>query len=224
MAVDVFAILKDQADELELADLEMLEVALQTGSYSRAEVNKGLAIIEGIRFNLYQKLVPEKPSEPKEEENKETTPAISEKSVEKGNGKIEDSDVPLIRKNFRLILTVSRLNNDSTHTVKTALETISKDGDIIKYLDIVVDMLSQKELSSTLTWLNYPEELLEKYFVSLDKKMIAQHQFFSEEFFIRHYNDLSANLVLKKGKNPWRKPDAMSNKLKAFLKLKGAKI
>ena len=69
-----------------------------------------------------------------------------------------------------------------------------------------------------------PEEFLEKYFGALNKDKIARYQCFSESFFMKHYSQLDATVVLTKGKNEWRKKENRSKQLDVFLRLKGVKI
>ena len=68
------------------------------------------------------------------------------------------------------------------------------------------------------------EDFLEKYFASLDADKIARYQLFSEKFFIRHYAQMDAEIVLTKGKNDWRKKENRSSQLGVFLRLKGVKL
>ena len=68
------------------------------------------------------------------------------------------------------------------------------------------------------------EEFLEKYFGALDKKKIARYQRFSESFFMKHFSQMDATIVLAKGKNEWRKKEKRSSQLDVFLRLKGVKI
>ena len=68
------------------------------------------------------------------------------------------------------------------------------------------------------------EDFLDKYFSSLDADKIAHYQLFSEKFFIRHYAQMDAEIVLTKGKNEWRKKENRSSQLDVFLRLKGVKL
>ena len=68
------------------------------------------------------------------------------------------------------------------------------------------------------------EGFLDKYFASLDTDKIARYQLFSEKFFIRHYAQMDAEIVLTKGKNEWHKKENRSSQLDVFLRLKGVKL
>lgn len=77
------------------------------------------------------------------------------------------------------------------------------------------------ELDCALERLSLPEDALEKYFSALNSEKIAQYQVFSEAFFMRHYQELDARIVLCKGKNDWRAKEKRSKQLDVFLRLKG---
>ena len=68
------------------------------------------------------------------------------------------------------------------------------------------------------------EAFLEKYFGALDLDKVARYQEFSEQFFMKHFSQLDATIVLTKGKNTWRKKENRSKQLDVFLRLKGVKI
>ena len=54
---------------------------------------------------------------------------------------------------------------------------------------------------------------MEKYFSSLNAEKIARYQLFSEKFFIKHFSQFDAEIVLTKGKNEWRKKEKRSAQL-----------
>ena len=68
------------------------------------------------------------------------------------------------------------------------------------------------------------EAFLEKYFGALDKDKIARYQLFSENFFMKHYAQMDATIVLQHGKNEWRKKENRTSQLDVFLRLKGVKL
>ena len=92
------------------------------------------------------------------------------------------------------------------------------------FCDTHFTVFNDAERSMLLETLLFSESFLEKYFTALDTDDISRHQLFSEEFFMRHYANLNAELVLKQGKNPWRLKQNMSQKLEMFLKLKGVQL
>ena len=80
------------------------------------------------------------------------------------------------------------------------------------------------ELGVLLDCIQFSEAFLEKYLAALDCDRVARKQLFSEDFFMRHYTELDAESVLKKGKNPWRGKEDRSGKLDMFLRLKGVRF
>ena len=80
------------------------------------------------------------------------------------------------------------------------------------------------ELNAILSVKQLGEPFLEKYFGALDHDKIARYQLFSEAFFMKHYAQMDATIVLQHGKNEWRKKENRSKQLDVFLRLKGVKI
>ncbi len=80
------------------------------------------------------------------------------------------------------------------------------------------------ELGAILSVKQLGEPFLEKYFGALDLKKLARYQKFSESFFMKHFSQLDAEIVLLHGKNEWRKKENRSSQLDVFLRLKGITI
>ena len=92
------------------------------------------------------------------------------------------------------------------------------------FLDHHYAFFQQWELDAIISVKQMPEEFLEKYFGALDHDKIARYQQFSEGFFMKHYAQMDANIVLLHGKNEWRKKENRSRQLDVFLRLKGVKV
>lgn len=92
------------------------------------------------------------------------------------------------------------------------------------FIDQNIAVFQPSELESILMVMPLSEDFLDKYFSSLDADKIARYQLFSEKFFIRHYAQMDAEIVLTKGKNDWRKKENRSSQLDVFLRLKGVKL
>ena len=92
------------------------------------------------------------------------------------------------------------------------------------FIDQNIAVFQPGELESILMVMPLSEDFLDKYFSSLDADKIARYQLFSEKFFIRHYAQMDAEIVLTKGKNDWRKKENRSTQLDVFLRLKGVKL
>lgn len=92
------------------------------------------------------------------------------------------------------------------------------------FIDQHIALFQPTELESIVMTMPLSEDFLDKYFASLDADKIARYQLFSEKFFIRHYAQMDAEIVLTKGKNEWRKKENRSSQLDVFLRLKGVKL
>ena len=92
------------------------------------------------------------------------------------------------------------------------------------FVDTHYSFFMQWELDAIISVKQLGEEFLEKYFGALDKDKISRYQCFSESFFMKHYSQLNATIVLTKGKNEWRKKEKRSKQLDVFLRLKGVKL
>lgn len=92
------------------------------------------------------------------------------------------------------------------------------------FIDQHIALFQPTELESIVMTMPLSEDFLDKYFASLDADKIARYQLFSEKFFIRHYVQMDAEIVLTKGKNEWRKKENRSSQLDVFLRLKGVKL
>ena len=92
------------------------------------------------------------------------------------------------------------------------------------FIDQNIALFQPGELESILMVMQLSEDFLDKYFTALDADKIARYQLFSEKFFIRHYAQMDAEIVLTKGKNDWRKKENRSSQLDVFLRLKGVKL
>ena len=92
------------------------------------------------------------------------------------------------------------------------------------FIDQHIALFQPTELESIVMTMPLSEDFLDKYFASLDADKIARYQLFSEQFFIRHYSQMDAKIVLTRGKNEWRKKENRSSQLDVFLRLKGVKL
>lgn len=92
------------------------------------------------------------------------------------------------------------------------------------FIDQHIALFQPTELESIVMTMQLSEDFIDKYFASLDADKIARYQLFSEQFFIRHYSQMDAKIVLTRGKNEWRKKENRSSQLDVFLRLKGVKL
>ncbi|MBE6036080.1 MAG: hypothetical protein E7223_00435 [Clostridiales bacterium] len=92
------------------------------------------------------------------------------------------------------------------------------------FLDAHFNLFDEWEINTILMIKQVDESFLEKYFCSLDPKKISRYQKFSESFFMHHFNQLDADLILKRGLNEWCAKENRSKQLDVFLRLKGVKL
>ena len=123
---------------------------------------------------------------------------------------------------IRLDLKHLRVQND----YKSAFKAYVKDSAVIdgNFVDANYGMFAPWEINAIISVKQMGEAFLEKYFGALDRDKIARYQLFSESFFMKHFSQLDAEIVLEKGKNEWRKKENRSKQLDVFLRLKGVKI
>lgn len=215
--MDVLQILQNHLDEVELADLELLEVELQTGNYSKAQIKDGFKLIDQRRLELQEALL-----EHEENQEIELPEAIPNAPSEAVAAAPSDDEKRHYVKNLLNLLRIS-IGNPNTY-MKAVLEKPFFAEDPVGTIAVTADIYSPKEMNVLLLHVQFGEELLQKYWSILDLKVVSRHQCFSEDFFMKHFSELDTDIVLHKGPNPWRKPDKMSKKLSVFLKLKGVKL
>lgn len=92
------------------------------------------------------------------------------------------------------------------------------------FVDAHCSFFRPEELDAIVSIRQMGEAFLEKYFGAIDHDKIARYQLFSESFFMKHFAQMDASIVLEHGKNEWRKKENRSRQLDVFLRLKGVKI
>lgn len=109
---------------------------------------------------------------------------------------------------------------------KSAFKKYAKTSTIIDadFLDKNFAIFDSWEMDVIVSVKQLGEEFLEKYFGAIDHDKIARYQLFSESFFMKHFAQMDASIVLEHGKNEWRKKENRSKQLDVFLRLKGVKI
>lgn len=233
MPMDVKGILETQADEFLDIDLDCLEDELLLDEYDDAYVFECRKLIEGIR----------------QRRGREDCPAqtpfkvgfqSSTMASPHGSASTKDSAVLVASENL------SPFNTARPERVISPTEVVARDLSVLRrasneekefddylaqsmiidetFVDQHIDLFNEVELRAIVRKTQLSEAFLEKYFGVLDHKAISEHQRFSEEFFIRHYDDLDAVAVLRHGPNEWRHKGKQSSKLNVFLRLKGVRI
>ena len=216
--MDVLEILKKSGKDLYPEDLDFFETELATGgNYNAAYQAECRALIEQIR-------------------NWQKAPAPTE-DLAKAKGKTDGIEMDISKvapkvanpamdmpKDQRLFLDITKMREDSSY--KTKFKSSIKDADIVDaaFIEKHFAFFKEWELNAILTVKQLGEPFLEKYFGALDHDKIARYQLFSEAFFMKHYAQMEATIVLQHGKNEWRKKENRSKQLDVFLRLKGVKI
>lgn len=216
--MDVLEILKNSGKDLYPEDLDFFETELATGgNYNAAYQAECRALIEQIR-------------------NWQKAPAPTE-DLAKAKGKADGIEMDISKvapqnanpamdmpKDQRLFLDITKMREDSSY--KTKFKSSIKDADFVDaaFIEKHFAFFKEWELNAILTVKQLGEPFLEKYFGALDHDKIARYQLFSEAFFMKHYAQMDATIVLQHGKNEWRKKENRSKQLDVFLRLKGVKI
>ena len=194
--MDIREVLRTDAENLLDEELEMLEDELTTGDYDafyRKECEQLILDERHSRKVAHQKA-------------KVVSEGASRSKVNLADAQLPhglSSSVMVAPENLSPF-------NKTEEIAKTPFEIVSSDVAAIRRSD--------KSKSLFREYLrNQP--LIDEAFLNADR--IATTQLFSEEFFMRHFASFKAQLVLQKGKNPWRSKENRSKKLDTFLRLKG---
>ena len=213
--MDILNILTTQGDKLYKEELEYFITELEIGEYSSAYVDKCKKLIGELL------------------KGGNKTPVVIVNEPES----IDESAAPSIT------ISYEKLTHQTNTVVLTSEESFKKEVKIMReknlYKDFYQYMVSKKdlltvdfieknisffnewEISTLISFIQFDEDFLEKYFTVLDKTAIAKYQLFSESFFMKHFNELPVSVVLKQGVNEWKKKSKRSSKLDIFLRLKG---
>lgn len=216
--MDILEILKKSGKDLYPEDLDFFETELATGgNYNAAYQAECRALIKQIR-------------------NWQKAPAPTE-DLAKAKGKTDGIEMDISKvapqnanpamempKDQRLFLDITKMREDSSY--KTKFKSRIKDTDFADaaFIEKHFAFFKEWELNAILSVKQLGEPFLEKYFGALDHDKIARYQLFSEAFFMKHYAQMDATIVLQHGKNEWRKKENRSKQLDVFLRLKGVKI
>ena len=216
--MDILEILKKSGKDLYPEDLDFFETELATGgNYNAAYQAECRALIKQIR-------------------NWQKAPAPTE-DLAKAKGKTDGIEMDISKvapqnanpamempKDQRLFLDITNMRDDSSY--KTKFKKRIQDADFMDaaFIEKHFAFFKEWELNAILSVKQLGEPFLEKYFGALDHDKIARYQLFSEAFFMKHYAQMDATIVLQHGKNEWRKKENRSKQLDVFLRLKGVKI
>ena len=213
--MQVLEILKKNGMELYPEDLAFFEAELDTGDYPLEYIDQCKDMIAEIRNQKKQA------AKPKVQDVIPSNILVDPDKLVPGAKPKEKTPQE------RLNELTHALNQMRTATnYKTRFKQYLADHPEIDeaFIDQNIAVFQSGELESILMVMPLSEDFLDKYFSSLDADKIARYQLFSERFFIRHYAQMDAEIVLTKGKNDWRKKENRSSQLDVFLRLKGVKL
>ena len=239
--MDILKILEESASDLIPEDLDFFETELATGGpYDEEYQEKCRSKIQVLRNWMNGGETDNDGYSSKDSDNEdvyhldgdiETDNATTTKKITKGVivGVREvlpdgENSLPNLTPVQQVQADVKSLRERSDY--KSTFKNYVRDSEIIdeNFLDRNFGIFTQWELDAIVSVKPLSEEFLEKYFGAIDHDKIARYQLFSEGFFMNHFSQLDATIVLEQGKNEWRKKENRSSQLDVFLRLKGVKI
>ena len=216
--MDILEILKKSGKDLYPEDLDFFETELATGGhYNAAYQAECRALIKQIR-NWKKAPAPIEKTATARGESGGIEMDISKVAPKEANPVM---DMP---QDQRLFLDITKMRDDSSY--KTKFKKRIQEAAFVDavFIEKHFAFFKEWELNAILSVKQLGEPFLEKYFGALDHDKIARYQLFSEAFFMKHYAQMDATIVLQHGKNEWRKKKKRSKQLDVFLRLKGVKI
>ena len=228
--MDIRGILDHQRDELLDIDLDCLEEELATGDYRKEYVISCKETIRTIRSErshassqLRQQIQNAHATsadgrQPSLADSPDQEPPMPDDRSAAPNPTFR---FPHTEKAIMAGIAAAQMQENSKEALKQYFET-TPDIDESFVVQHVGD-LNPEALSALLECRSFSEGFLEQFFAALDHNKVARYQYFSEDFFIKHYSELSPTIVLKQGVNDWRKKAVRSSKLDLFLRIKGVR-
>lgn len=232
--MDILAMLTEQSDELLPCDLAMLRDELLCGSYPPEYVKACIDSMDDLmqRFAQQSRRPASARQSPEPSSEAGAAPKVPVYNgvfvvpgylspCEDGSTQAEGQGLAS-KKTFAEVLAEIRMSENYKEEFKSFISQPAQCCE--EFVERNFALFTRWELSAILSCVSFDEAFLERHYDSLDKKALAASQLFSEEFFIKHFSDLDAATVLRKGKNPWRAKEARSSKLDVFLRIKGVRL
>ena len=216
--MDILEILKKSGKDLYPEDLDFFETELATGGhYDAAYQAECRALMKQIRNWKKASAPSDDPAKAKGKSG----------GIEMDISKVapkEANPVMDMPQDQRLFLDITKMRDESSY--KTKFKKRIQEADFVDaaFIEKHFAFFKEWELNAILSVKQLGAPFLEKYFGALDHDKIARYQLFSEAFFMKHYAQMDATIVLQHGKNEWRKKENRSKQLDVFLRLKGVKI
>lgn len=227
--MEILKTLEESGKDLYPEDLDFFETELATGDgYSIEYIQQCQERIKRLRAWMKGSIASPEDPLPKEENPKRRR---SKNSLEKLVVSLEEV-APKNANPTAVTMTPEKIVFNEIAVIrkenayKTKFKNYVEKSTIIdtSFVDEHYSFFEPWELDAIISVKQMGEEFLEKYFGALDHDKMARYQEFSEGFFMKHWTDLDAEIVLEQGKNDWRKKENRSKQLDVFLRLKGVKI
>ena len=217
--MDILNILKKSTDSLCEEDLKYFEDELRIGEYDDSYVLDCRQEIGKIRLWIASN----KPKPTKTRSSKKADSSlimnIADLAPKEANPIAASmTNIDVIKQNIKDI----RMNADyKKKFVKFVKSEPVIDGE---FIETNFNFFQPWELKLLLSLIDFSEEFLENHYNALDHEDIAIYQALSEEFYIKHYQDLPVKQVLNNKKNMWLDKNNRSKQFDVFLRLKGIKV
>lgn len=214
--MEILKILQEQANDLYPEDLDFFETELATGegydAHYQQLCREQLARLRAWMAGPAEDIVKKEPEVPK-------GVIVPLGGLVPSSSAAEDlTPFQIFRRDVDAIRTQK--------TYKTQFKHYVQGSPVVDeaFLEANFSYFQPWEMNAVVSVKPLAEAFLEKYFGALDPDKIARYQLFSESFFMKHYSQMDADIVLNHGKNPWRKKENRSKQLDVFLRLKGVRI
>lgn len=225
--MDILKILQESGAELYPEDLDFFETELATaGIYDEAYQKQCMTIIRQLRSWLCGEK-PRPDDTPAPQDTRRAAGGTSggvEVNICDLAPKASNSAAASLTPTQLIHREIVALRDESAYKTNFKNYVASKPEIDAAFIDAHYSFFQPWELDAIISVKQMPEEFLEKYFGALDHDKIARYQQFSEGFFMKHFSQMNAEIVLEHGKNPWRKKEDRSKQLDVFLRLKGVKL
>lgn len=209
---DILSILKNDGPSLSSEELSSYHEILQSGSYDKKTVQACEELLCALEQE--RRLSREKEKKPLEKKSSDS---------ERVNADAPKSAEPL---DYAKIVADYFKKNRNRPDYKSHFRKYIAESNFFRedFIGQNISLFNAEELEIIVSVIQLSEPFLEKFFKSFDPEKISRYQEFSEEFFIKHINELKIDVVLKEGRNPWRRKEVMSKKLSGMLRLKGVRL
>ena len=222
--MEILEILKNSKYEIYLEDLDFFETELATGNYAKNYIAECKEQIEIVRKWLSgdeqnEDSQPDTTTSAKKKSKASLVMGIHDIAPEKANPAVATMTTEEI-----IFSDIKAMRDCDSYKSKFKRYVKNKEEIDGSFVDAHYSFFMQWELDAIASVRQLGEAFLEKYFGALNKNKISRYQLFSESFFMKHYSQMDATIVLTKGKNEWRKKENRSKQLDVFLRLKGVKL